>query len=140
LETLKSAYDFSFYACFKWFQKQEEHPPSSVKPELYAWAVHSLNGTFLVSSIQSLLVLSGVFPAYTTPPFEAVSRIVLFGWPYPILLIVNFRYFIASGRWSELAVKTDEECSIKQNRNFGFVAFASVVLFAGSFWLAFKAL
>ena len=140
METLKRAYDFSFYAYFKWFQRQEKHPPGSLQSELYAWAVLSLNGTFLVNSIQSLLVLLGVLPAYTAPPLEAVSRFILFGWPYPLLLAINFRYFIASGLWSDLAAKNDQENPSRVKRKFVLVALASVGLFAGTFWLAFDAL
>ena len=99
-----------------------------------------MNGAFLVNSIQSLLVLSDILPSYTAPPLEEVNRVILFGWPYPILLLANFRYFIASGLWSELVAKLDQEHNSKQVRNFGLVALASVGLFAGSFWLAFKAL
>ena len=140
METLKRAYDFSFYAYFKWFQRQERHPPGSLHSELYAWAVLSLNGTFLVNSFQSLLVLLGFFPAYTAPPFEAISRFILFGWPYPLLLAINFRYFISSGLWSDLVAKTDREDPSSLKRKFVLVALASVGLFVGTFWLAFETL
>jgi hypothetical protein len=48
--------------------------------------------------------------------------------------------YAASGLWNDLAVKIDQERSSNRYRNFGFVVFGSVILFAGSFWLAFKAL
>lgn len=132
------AYAFLFYAYFVWFKKQQRKDRSTNHvPELYAWAVLSLNMTMIINiAICSIVLLSSnAMDAWRSIP--DLPKILIFGWSYPITLLLNYRILFGASSWQHICEKMDNLPNRRKSLGFAIAAAVSISIFLGTFALAY---
>jgi hypothetical protein len=132
------AYVFCFYSYYIWFQRQVKKDRSTNHvSELYAWAVLSLNMTMLVNIIICSIILASPAAMDAWRNVANMPRILLFGWSYPITLVLNYRALFGAWFWKRISNQMDDLPRRKRSLGFAIVFAASVSIFVGTFALAF---